>query len=249
MSNARRAETVPLWPSIARILATLAIFVFHYLGLLGLYQHRLSLWALLTFSFLSGYLAQSRGTARLPWVVRRYFSVMIPHWLVIGPVLVANWIVAYKPISPLTALVTFFGGNLFLENPLYVITWYVTFVLLLYAYLVVDSFLRGWPRLALTVVGFLFFRTWLGYRGVLRRIQRRHVSVVSGSSGRPSVAPAAGPRGGAGPVPGAAVVLPVLPGPRGDPARDGPTHPCSARFRFSSRHCSSAWWRQRSSSG
>jgi hypothetical protein len=157
MSIARRAETVPLWPSIARIVATLAIFVFHYLGLLGLYQHRLSVWALLTFSFLSGYLAQSRGTARLPWAARRYFSVMIPHWLVIGPVLLANEIFQYKQISPLTALVTFFGGNLFLDNPLYVITWYVTFVLLLYGYLLLDSFATGWQRVVLTVAGFLFF--------------------------------------------------------------------------------------------
>jgi hypothetical protein len=161
MSVERRPETVPLWPSVARIVATLAIFVFHYLGLLGLYQHRLSMWALLTFSFLSGYLAQSRGTPRVHWAARRYFSVMIPHWLIIGPVLVANAVVRYKPITPLTALATFFGGNLFLENPLYVITWYVTFVLLLYAYLLVDSLVDGWHRLVLSALGFLFFDRWL----------------------------------------------------------------------------------------
>jgi peptidoglycan/LPS O-acetylase OafA/YrhL len=157
-----RTELMPMWPSVARIVATLAIFVFHYLGLLGLYQYRLSMWALFTFAFLSGYLANARNVPRVQWAVKRYLSVMIPHWLVIGPVLVANWATHYKPISPSAALVTFLGGNLFLENPLYVITWYVTFVLLLYAYLLVDSFFAGWKRLVVTAAGFMVFGRWLG---------------------------------------------------------------------------------------
>lgn len=162
MSDATRLEALPIWPSVARVAATFAIFVFHYLGLLDRYQYRLSVWALLTFSFLSGYLAHARGTPRGQWIVRRYFSVMIPHWVVMTPVLVGNWATHYKPVSAVDALITFFGGNLFLDNPLYVITWYVTFVLLLYGYLLLDSFLDGWWRLVLTAFGFLVFGGWLG---------------------------------------------------------------------------------------
>ncbi|MEQ1869334.1 MAG: hypothetical protein ABL961_04865 [Vicinamibacterales bacterium] len=161
-SSDRRAEQMPIWPSAARIIATFAIFTFHYLGLLGRYQYRLSVWALLTFSFLSGYLAHARGTSRRSWAIKRYFSVMIPHWIVITPVLVANWATHYKPVTAVEALITFLGGNLFLTNPLYVITWYVTFVLLLYGYLFVDSYFRGWLRLLVSAAGFAFFG-WLGY--------------------------------------------------------------------------------------
>lgn len=157
MSDARRVEDLPIWPSLARILATIAIFVFHYLGLLERYQYRLSVWALLTFSFLSGYLAHARNTPRRPWIVKRYFSVMIPHWIVITPVLVANAATGYKPISTGEAIITFLGGNLFLSNPIYVITWYVTFVLLLYGYLLIDSYADGWQRLAVTAIGLVAF--------------------------------------------------------------------------------------------
>lgn len=164
MSHARHVDTLPIWPSAARIMATCAIFAFHYLGLVGRYQYRLSLWALVTFSLLTGYLAQPRSRSRRQWAVRRYFSIMIPHWLVTLPVIGANWVVGYKPVSWASALVTFLGGNLFLQNPLYVITWYVGFVLLLYAYLFVDGFLKGWTRLLLAAAGFLFFGTWLELR-------------------------------------------------------------------------------------
>jgi hypothetical protein len=158
----RNPEALPIWPSIARITATLAIFVFHFLGLLRLDQHRLSMNALYTFAFLTGYLAQHRGVSRARWAVKRYFSVMIPYWLIIAPVLVANWLTHYKAVSVAGMLVTLAGGNLFLENPVYVITWYVTFVLLLYAYLLVDSCFAGYRRVAVSVAGYLLFSVWLG---------------------------------------------------------------------------------------
>jgi hypothetical protein len=82
---------------------------------------------------------------------------MIPHWIVITPVLIGNWIVHYKPVSLPQAIVTFLGGNLFLADPLYVITWYVGFVLLLYVYLLADSFAAGWQRWLLAAAGFVAF--------------------------------------------------------------------------------------------
>lgn len=164
MQSGRRPEALPIWPSVARLIATLTIFIFHYLGLVGARQYRLALWALLTFAFLSGYLAAVNGRSRLRWAVRRYFSVMVPHWVVIAPVLIANAMVQYKPVTPAEAVVTVLGGNLFLENGLYVITWYVTFVLLLYAYLLADSFLASWMRFVLAAAAYPLFAVWLPCR-------------------------------------------------------------------------------------
>lgn len=134
---------MPIWPSVARVAATLAIFVSHYLGLIELDQYRVTFWALPTFAFLSGYLGQARNTSRVRWAARRYLSIMIPHSVVIVPVIIANWAFQYKPVSLSAGAVTFLGGNLFLDSPLYVITWSVTFVLMLYVYLLCDSALTG----------------------------------------------------------------------------------------------------------
>ena len=160
MPRSPSIELLPIWPSVARVLAALSIFMFHYFGLVQTPRWWLSAIGLATFSFLSGYLAHARKTPRRRWIVKRYFSVMIPHWVVILPVLAANAAIEYKPVSAGAAVITFLGGNLFLSNPIYVITWYVTFVLLLYAYLLADSFVDGWHRLLLTGLALPVFH-WL----------------------------------------------------------------------------------------
>ncbi len=66
---------------------------------------------------------------------------MVPYWLVIFSVIIANYVFQYKTVSIVSQIVTILGGNLFLMNSLYVIAWYVTFVLLLYCYVFVESFL------------------------------------------------------------------------------------------------------------
>jgi hypothetical protein len=162
MRSAPRRDAPALWASVARIAATFSIFVFHFLHLEGLPQHRLDFGALLTFSFLSGYFSDARRGSRGAWFAKRYFSVMIPHWLVIVPVLIANAVEHYKPVTATTALITVLGGNMFLVNPLYVITWYVTFVLLLYSYALADSFLHGSARWLLAAAGLLLFGVELG---------------------------------------------------------------------------------------
>jgi hypothetical protein len=162
MRSAPRRDAPSLWASVARIAATFCIFAFHFLHLEGLPQHRLDFGALLTFSFLSGYFADARRGSRRVWFAKRYFSVMIPHWLVIVPVLIANAVEQYKPVTPTTAVITVLGGNMFLVNPVYVITWYVTFVLLLYTYALADSFLHGSARWLLAAAGLLLFGVELG---------------------------------------------------------------------------------------
>ena len=150
-----------IFPSVARLAAAGAIFLFHYLGLLGLYRYRLDFLAILIFCFLSGYLANVRKTSRLAWLIRRYLGILIPYWLVIVPVIIINQVTQYKTVSLASQAITILGGNLFLENPLYVIGWYVTFVLLLYAYAFIEDFGERAYVLFCMVIGALLFFFWL----------------------------------------------------------------------------------------
>jgi hypothetical protein len=151
-----------IWPSVARLAATGAIFLFHYLGQLKYQQYRLDFFAIMAFCFLSGYLININKKARREWSIKRYFGIMIPYWLVIIPVMVANEIVHYKTLSPVEYGVTFLGGNMFLDNPLYVIAWYVTFILILYAYAYIESFFHSYQIAICMLIGAMLFFFWLG---------------------------------------------------------------------------------------
>ena len=61
-----------LWPSVARLIATIAIFVFHYRALIGKHHYHLNVYAILTFCFLSGYLSKGRLLNPHKWFIRRY---------------------------------------------------------------------------------------------------------------------------------------------------------------------------------
>jgi hypothetical protein len=87
---------------------------------------------------------------------------MVPYWLVIIPVMAANQIVQYKQLSSVQCGITLLGGNLFLENPLYVIAWYVTFVLILYAYAYLESFFHSYQIVICMFIGVMLFFFWLG---------------------------------------------------------------------------------------
>jgi hypothetical protein len=162
MTSEDRIPQPLIWPSVARLAATGAIFVFHFLGLLEYDQYALDFYAILTYCFLSGYLARINKGARLKWGITRYFRIMIPYWLVIIPVVLANEVVQYKTVTWIEDTVTIFGGNLFLENPPYVIAWYITFVLILYAYAIIESFFRSYSLVICMILGAVAFGFWLG---------------------------------------------------------------------------------------
>lgn len=165
MAQRVSARPLRIWPSVARLAATTGIFVFHYLGLLGRYQYHLDLYAIVVFCFLSGYLAHLGANKGLTeWTLQRYFAIMLPHWLVIFPVILANKLYHYKDVSTLSVMVTILGGSIFLANPLYVITWYVTFVLLLYAYALLDHLATPLQRIVLFGLGLAVFSVEL-HRG------------------------------------------------------------------------------------
>ncbi len=129
--------------SIARIFATMGIFYFHYLGLLGRNNHGIDLVCLLVFCFLSGYLSSAIQIQPLNWVYKRICMIMIPYWFIIVPVLIINRIVQYKETTLLSDFITMLGGNLFLNNPVYVIGWYVTFIIMLYLFVFIKCLSRN----------------------------------------------------------------------------------------------------------
>lgn len=65
----------------------------------------------------------------------KIISVIIPYWLVIFPAVVINRVIFYKNTSIVDDFLTVVGGGLFVDNPVYVICWYISFVILLYFFI------------------------------------------------------------------------------------------------------------------
>ncbi len=144
--------------SIARIAATIGIFTFHFLGLSGLKNEGIDTVSIIIFCFLTGYLSFGMRTQPLSWLYKRIFSIMIPYWFVIIPVVLINDMVQYKKTSFLMDLITVLGGNLFLEHPIYVIAWYITFIILLYLFIFFQSIPKNIvTRVIIWVTAWVFF--------------------------------------------------------------------------------------------
>jgi hypothetical protein len=121
-----------LFASVLRIFATLLIFVFHFRGLSDLPKYPIDKVGIFIFLVISGFFAYQPGITPIHWLIKRVKQIMVPYWTVILVVLVVNRIVEYKETDFFTALIIFFGGSLFISNPVYVIAWFITYILLLY---------------------------------------------------------------------------------------------------------------------
>jgi len=150
-------QTFSVAASFARIFATACIFIYHGLGQLGLNNHGLDFIAILIFCFLSGYFLLGSDVQPLEWFCKRIFSIMLPYWFIIVPAVTINRLVLYKDTSVVEDLVTVLGGNLFLKNPVYVIGWYITFMLILYLIIYVTLLLKSNKSMILVVFIFGFF--------------------------------------------------------------------------------------------
>lgn len=140
--------------SIFRIFATTCIFTYHILGQYDFPTYHLEDIAIVIFCFLSGYF--SPRNCDWVWLKQRVLGVMIPYWLVIIPVLIVNKFFSYKEVTIISQIITLFGGNLFLDEPVYVIAWYVTFVLLLYLFTCIQTITSSMMlRIVLWIVGYI----------------------------------------------------------------------------------------------
>ena len=180
-----------IWFSLARLTAVFGIFLYHYTDLSGIYLYPFDYYSISIFCFLSGFFLNAAKDARVKWAIKRYLGIMVPYWLVIIPVFIANHIFQYKNDLTFTSyFVTVFFGNMFLSDPLYVIAWYITFVLLLYAYAFVESFLGSNKKIIFMFAGILLFSMLpqnIGYFILfstgLRLSERYHVAWPQNKSG------------------------------------------------------------------
>jgi hypothetical protein len=144
--------------SSLRIYATFGIFLFHILGLYGFNNHHIDFFSIVVFCFLSGLLSCELGPTPSQWLIKKAFKILIPYWLVIIPVLLINRILCYKDTSNIQDFITLLGGNMFLDNKVYVIAWYITFILLLYLFIYFQSFFNAtYLKLIAWLIGLLFF--------------------------------------------------------------------------------------------
>ena len=162
--STRSWEMISIILSILRLIATAGIFLFHILGIYNLNNKYIDFISILIFCFLSGFLGAKVDVQPHKWIVKRFFSIMIPYWLIIIPVVIINRIIHYKNTTIFMDLITIAGGNLFLKNPVYVIAWYITFVLLLYLFLYIKSISRLpeifiWP-IGYYIIGYFFNKDW-----------------------------------------------------------------------------------------
>lgn len=143
--------SIAIWPSAVRIVATLLVFTYHYLSLVGklksypvLDKNGYNICAL--FLFISGYYSlMSKGSPH-KWLLRRVVGILVPYWVVIVPVLCANYLYKYKPALPWEYVAIFLGGSMFLDNPVYVISWFVTLILILYLTVYCSAVLKGYYK-------------------------------------------------------------------------------------------------------
>ncbi|WP_320041041.1 acyltransferase family protein [uncultured Desulfobacter sp.] len=155
-------KIISLTLSLARIFATFGIYMFHVLSQFGVNNHNIDFISILVFCFLTGFLSSNVKLDRYQWLKKRVFSIMLPYWLVIIPVLLANRVVCYKETTLFEDLVTFWGGNMFLKNKVYVIAWYITFILLIYLFTYFQSLYKNlYFKIIVWAIGFCIFSLWL----------------------------------------------------------------------------------------
>ena len=164
-----------LWIGILRILATSMIFCFHFLGQYNIDNSGIDIAGISLFCFISGYLIYPVKNVGTKWIINKYLHIMIPYWLVITLVIIANIFVKYKVKETHELLIIFFSGGLFVNDPLYVISWYITFILCLYAMTAICNIHTN-----VVISTFLFFTSIAFYLIIIKRPYIYIISYIAG---------------------------------------------------------------------
>jgi hypothetical protein len=164
--------TITIWPSATRIIATFLVFLYHYLSLKGVLKHYPELdkngyTICALFLFISGYYSNISKYSPHKWIVKRTIGILIPYWIIIIPVLAANAAYLYKPALPWEYAVILLGGSMFLANPVYVISWFITLIIILYLTVYLTTIARGAYKAVPGVCCFLLLHTFLHMADVL----------------------------------------------------------------------------------
>src|SRR3989338_5802046 len=126
------AKTYSLWASVVRIMATLLIFLFHYEGLYKRSLAPFDMVAITMFLLISGYFSCQHDTSIHKWFIKRLKQILIPYWPIIIFVLLVNHFINYKPTTAFNNVMIFSGLSYFIKDPVYVIAWFITLILIFY---------------------------------------------------------------------------------------------------------------------
>lgn len=116
--------------SILRVSACFMIYLHHFIRHYT-FDYNFSIVAIGIFVFIAGYLSypiKKSGN----WFYRRILNIFIPYWLMLFPLMLVNHILHYKEISILSLIISFLGGTFFLNDPLFLVSWFITFIIGLY---------------------------------------------------------------------------------------------------------------------
>ncbi len=150
------------WPSVVRIIATFLIFYFHFGGLTGAYPvTMLDRFAILLFLLISGFFAYPPHGNELRWLERRFKHILFPYWPIVLTAIITNHVINYKDSTLLHDVLVFFGFSLFLENPIYIISWFITLILFFYLNLFLFRLIKN--KLVKTIFWVLSFYLFYAY--------------------------------------------------------------------------------------
>ena len=150
-----------LWASVLRIFGAACIFMFHFQVLNNKPTYHLALIGLGIFFFLSGWFGNYGNDVPSIWFFKRVKRIFIPYWPIIFIVLVANRVVGYKETTLLKDFITFIGFSYFIKIPVYVISWFITVILILdftlYVFRLIRTRMLGYTFLLAAFGVFAFY--------------------------------------------------------------------------------------------
>lgn len=161
-------KTYALWPSVVRIVATFMIFYFHFGGLTGAYPvAMIDRIAILLFLMISGYFSYKAKRFEWHWLWRRFKNILIPYWPLALCAVGLNYVIGYKVSSAWNDVAVLLGLSLFIDNPIYIISWFITLILCFYLNLFLFRMIRSKVlRIGFLCVSFFVFYKYLQVSGV-----------------------------------------------------------------------------------
>lgn len=143
--------------SSLRICATIIVFLFHCNGLHAVPENSNLTFAFSSFLFLSGYYCLNAQMEPSKWFFRRAIRIYYPYWITCVVVLAANVIFSYKPVTAVNVISLFAGANLFIDEPVYVIGWFVSCIVVFYiSVFLFYSFKNLLIKLIVIITGYSF---------------------------------------------------------------------------------------------
>lgn len=138
------------------------IFIYHYLHLMDQPGYSLDFIAITSFMFLSGFFSRNKSGSWFVWLASRSLKILVPYWLTMSSVCLINLIIGYKYVNTASLIISFAIGNLFTPNSLYVISWFITYILIYYVFVTLINSTRSYAIKGALLIALILGNTALG---------------------------------------------------------------------------------------